>query len=127
MHVTTDNGLKSSDASLDFIDEILVDEDSGACKITLEMSGIKIEFEDIYSGDAKLFRQDAPGGIRQVAIDAYDKGRIMALATLFASNPSALVESIEWQEDDGSNWSPIPVVMVFLVIATVIGFLASQL
>jgi len=120
MHITTDVDSISPGSGPEFVDRILSDENLGASNLTLEANGLKIRFEGIHSGCAMLFREDSGGAKRLIALDAFDQDRIRALVRLFDSNPSALVESIDWQEDEVSNWSLISVVLVTIVIAIVI-------
>jgi hypothetical protein len=120
MRITTDVDSISPGTSPEFVDRVLGDENLGASSITLEVNGLRIRFEGIHSGCAMLFREDSGAAKRLVALDAFDQDRIRALVRLFQSDPSALVESIDWQEDEVSNWSLISVVLVVIVIAIVI-------
>jgi len=126
MHITTDVDSISPGSSPEFVDRILGDENLGASNITLEVNGFRIRFEGIHSGCAMLFREDSGTAKRMIALDAFDQDRIKALARLFHADPSAFVESIDWQEDEVSNWSLISVVLVVIVIATVIFSIYQQ-
>jgi hypothetical protein len=117
MRVTTDLNPQPADSGLTLLDRALDDENLGANQVTLESDGLLIRFEGIQSGSAMLFREDAVTGTRFVALDAYDKSRIRAMASLFNSDARSMIDSIEWQEDEVSGWNIALIAIVGLVIA----------
>lgn len=126
MRVTTDLEPQPADAGLSLLDRVLDDEDLGANQFTLESDGLLVRFEGIHSGCAMLFREDVASGKRFVAIDAYDKSRIRALASLFHSDAQSMIDSIEWQEDEVPMWNIGLVAIVGLVIVIAMYWIYRQ-
>ena len=100
----------------------LVQYDSlGATELCLEIDAYVLRFEELRSGNAMLFREGRDSDARFVAIDAYDRGRIVALIDLIAENPKAAIASIEWQEDsDGGLLGYVTVAVAIAIGAAAI-------
>ncbi len=126
MRVTTDLNPQPADSGLTLLDRALDDENLGANQVTLESDGLLIRFEGIQSGSAMLFREDAVTGTRFIALDAYDKSRIRAMASLFNSDACSMIDSIEWQEDEVSGWNIALIAIVGLVIAIAVFWAYQQ-
>ena len=67
--------------------------------MSLDIGGRVLRFEGLRSGNAMLYREDPGAENPFIALDAYDRERVVALIDLFAENPESMIASIEWQED----------------------------
>jgi len=97
----------------------LVDDDSlEATEMSLEFEIFSLRFKEPRSGYAMLFRTDRQTDETYVALDSYDRERVVALVELFAENPTSAVASIEWQENEAG---PVGNISIVVAIALAIG------
>ena len=97
----------------------LVDDDSlEATEMSLEFENFSLRFKEPRSGYAMLFRTDRQTDETYVALDSYDRERVVALVELFAENPTSAVASIEWQENEAG---PVGNISIVVAIALAIG------
>lgn len=101
----------------------LVDDDSlEATEICLEFESFRLRFKEPRSGNAMLFRTDRQSDETFVALDSYDRARVIALVELFAENPNSAIASIEWQENEEGPFGYVTIVVATaLVIAAFYG------
>ncbi len=101
----------------------LVDNDSlEATEMSLEFENFSLRFKEPRSGNAMLFRTDRSSDETYVALDTYDRARVVALVELFAENPTSAIASIEWQENEAGPLGYISIVVaIALTLAAFYG------
>lgn len=121
--VTSDSKTSVTDQGSDLARRLVVDDALGATTFRLEHEGYVLRFEELRTGTAMLFREEHDAGSRFVALDAYDRERILALIALFETDPKDTIASIDWQEDkEAGVLGSIPIgVAVVLGLAVVYG------